>query len=331
MTELTVPDLADVLAARQRIAPYLRPTPLFDYPALDAATGARLRIKHENHQPVGAFKVRGGVNLISQLPEEQRKSAVISASTGNHGQSIAYAARLFGVRAIICVPGAGQSRAEGPRVRCAALGAPRWCSTAATSTRPASTARSAPRREGLRYVHSGNEPALIAGVATWALGGCWRTGRTTEMIVVPIGGGSGASGACVVAAAVRPSIEVIGVQAEEAPAARRSWAAGELVTAPSTTSADVPGPGRKAGVPSRVQMLAAAHNNPIRMTSLPLYSRSFVAADGLISYDECGSQMDKYYFNHTICAIYGLWMELEGNRPAWHAGRSSLCVDWQWP
>jgi threonine dehydratase len=104
MTELKVPDLGDVLAARQRIAPYLRPTPLFEYPALDAATGARLRVKHENHQPVGAFKVRGGVNLVSQLSAEQRKSAVISASTGNHGQSIAYAARLFSVRAIICVP-----------------------------------------------------------------------------------------------------------------------------------------------------------------------------------------------------------------------------------
>src|SRR6266571_6989816 len=99
-----VPDLADVLAARRRIEPYLRPTPLYRYPALDATAGTRVWVKHENHQPVGAFKVRGGVNLISQLSEDERRRGVIAASTGNHGQSIAYAARLFGVRAVICVP-----------------------------------------------------------------------------------------------------------------------------------------------------------------------------------------------------------------------------------
>src|SRR3981081_353263 len=104
MTALPVPDLADGLAARQRIGPYLRPTPLYRYPALDAMTGAGGRIKHENHQPVGAFKVRGGVNLVSQLGPDERRRGVIAASTGNHGQSVAYAADLFGVRAIVCVP-----------------------------------------------------------------------------------------------------------------------------------------------------------------------------------------------------------------------------------
>src|SRR6266571_1205482 len=104
MTGLTAPDLADVLAARKRIAPYLQPTPLYRYPALDAVAGAQVWVKHENHQPVGAFKVRGGVNLISQLSADERERGVITASTGNHGQSIAYAARLFGVQATICVP-----------------------------------------------------------------------------------------------------------------------------------------------------------------------------------------------------------------------------------
>src|SRR5215469_10067885 len=101
---LTPPDLADVLAARRRIAPYLRPTPLYRYPALDALAGTRAWVKHENHQPVGAFKVRGGVNLVSQLGAEERSIGVITASTGNHGQSVAYAANLFGVRAIVFVP-----------------------------------------------------------------------------------------------------------------------------------------------------------------------------------------------------------------------------------
>ena len=102
--EWQTPTLADVLEARRRISPHLRPTPLFGYAGLDELLGAEILVKHENHQPVGAFKVRGGVNLISQLSAEERERGVITASTGNHGQSIAYAARLFGVQATICVP-----------------------------------------------------------------------------------------------------------------------------------------------------------------------------------------------------------------------------------
>jgi threonine dehydratase len=100
----SVPSFTDVLEARRRIAPHLRPTPLYRYPALDELIGAEVHVKHENHQPIGAFKVRGGVNLVSQLSAEERERGVITASTGNHGQSIAYAARLFGVGATICVP-----------------------------------------------------------------------------------------------------------------------------------------------------------------------------------------------------------------------------------
>src|SRR6186713_3336063 len=98
------PTFTDVLEARRRIAPHLRPTALYRYPALDELLGAEVHVKHENHQPIGAFKVRGGVNLVSQLSSEERERGVITASTGNHGQSIAYAARLFGVHATICVP-----------------------------------------------------------------------------------------------------------------------------------------------------------------------------------------------------------------------------------
>src|SRR5712692_2182677 len=98
------PTFADVLAARRAISPHLPRTPLYRHPALDEATGLSLWVKHENHLPTAAFKVRGGVNLISRLSEEDRNRGVIAASTGNHGQSVAYAARLFGVRAIVCVP-----------------------------------------------------------------------------------------------------------------------------------------------------------------------------------------------------------------------------------
>ncbi len=233
MTASPVPDLADVLAARQRIAPYLRPTALYRYPALDAMTGAQLWVKHENHQPVGAFKVRGGVNLVSQLRADERRRGVIAASTGNHGQSVAYAANLFGVPAMICVPEqANPVKVESMR----ALGA-----EVVSAGRDFDEAREQCEKlateHGYRYVHSGNEPALIAGVATGTME-ILDDQPDIEVIVVPVGGGSGAAGACVVAKAVRPSIEVIGVQSEAAPAAYRSWQAGTLVEDTTSTFAE---------------------------------------------------------------------------------------------
>ena len=102
--ELEEPILADVESARDQIRPWLPPTALRSYPALSALAGMELFVKHENHQPIGAFKIRGGINLLSRLSEDERERGVISASTGNHGQSIAYAAKLFGARAIITVP-----------------------------------------------------------------------------------------------------------------------------------------------------------------------------------------------------------------------------------
>src|SRR6266581_2593921 len=233
MTASPVPDLADVFAARQRIAPYLQPTALYRYPALDALTGAQAWVKHENHQPVGAFKVRGGVNLVSQLAADERRRGVIAASTGNHGQSVAYAADLFGVRAIICVPEqANPVKVESMR----ALGAEvvfhgrdfdearEYCEKLATERR-------------FRYIHSGNEPSLIAGVATYTLE-ILEAQPDTEVIVVPIGGGSGAAGACAVAKAVRPAVEVIGVQSEAAPAAYHSWRGRSLVEDATSTFAE---------------------------------------------------------------------------------------------
>jgi threonine dehydratase len=233
MSAFSVPDLAEVLAARQRIAPYLPVTALYRYPALAAMTGAQVWVKHENHQPVGAFKVRGGVNLVSQLGTDERHRGVIAASTGNHGQSVAYAAELFGVRAVICVPEqANPVKVESMQ----ALGAEvifhgrdfdearEHCEKLATE-------------HGYRYIHSGNEPSLIAGVATYTLE-ILEAMPDTEVIVVPVGGGSGAAGACVVAKAVRPSIEVIGVQSEAAPAAHRSWQTGALAEATTSTFAE---------------------------------------------------------------------------------------------
>jgi threonine dehydratase len=223
----------DVLAAANRIRPYLRPTPLYRYPALDRIAGARVWVKHENHQPIGVFKIRGGVNLMSCLPAEDRERGVITASTGNHGQAIAYAAGLFGVRATVCMPEQSNPvKVESIR----ALGA-----DIVFHGRDFDDAREQCEKlaaaEGRRYIHSANEPLLIAGAATETLE-ILTERPDVQAIVVPVGGGSGAAGACLVARALAPSVEVIGVQSAEAPAAYESWRARSLRTAAMNTFAE---------------------------------------------------------------------------------------------
>ncbi|MFN2544606.1 MAG: threonine/serine dehydratase [Actinomycetota bacterium] len=215
---LEAPSFADVLDAKRRLGPHVVRTPLHLHAALAALVGTEVWVKHENHQVTGAFKARGGVNLVSQLGEEDRVRGVIAASTGNHGQSVAYGAEVFGVKATVVVPeGANPVKIRAIQDRGAEVvifgtdfdEAREHCQQLA-------------EKHGIRYVHSGNEPLLIAGVATAALE-ILEDRPDVDVIIVPIGGGSGAAGACIVANAVRPAIEVIGVQSEAAPAAYRSW------------------------------------------------------------------------------------------------------------
>ena len=218
------PTLADVMRARRAIAPYLRPTPTLERPALDAALGCRTYLKCENLNPTGAFKVRGGINLLSTLDPDQRSKGVLAASTGNHAQSVAYASRLFGVRAVIYMPEAANplkvaaTRALGAEV----------VLVGRDFDDSRRTAEARAREEGLRYVHSADEPLLIAGVATCALE-LFEVAPDLEVIFVPVGAGSGVLGAAVVARAVNPKTRIIGVQAEGAPAVYLSWKAGQRV------------------------------------------------------------------------------------------------------
>jgi len=244
---MDLPTFTDVLAARRRIAPHLRPTPLYRYPALDAVAGTEVWVKHENHQPIGAFKVRGGVNLMARLAEDDRRRGVATASTGNHGQSIAWAGRLFGVPVLVCVPeGANPVKVEAMRLLGATVvahgpdfeAAREYCERLA-------------EKEGRRYVHAANEPDLIAGVATETLE-IFEEQPDVEVLVVPVGGGSGASGACLVRRAVRPATEVVAVQAEAAPAGQRSWQAGRVVQAPMATAAEGMATGSGYELPQRI-------------------------------------------------------------------------------
>ena len=212
------PSLHDVESARSRVYTHVRPTPLIHYPLLDAWTGCETWVKHENHNPTGAFKIRGGLNLVAQLTPEERRRGVVSASTGNHGQSIAFACRAHGVSCHIYVPvGSNPDKMAAMR----ALGA-----TVVEYGRDFDEARErvemlAPR-EGWRYVHSANEPHLIAGVATRALE-IFDELPDVEAIFTPVGGGSGASGCCIVRSGRGSRARVVGVQASGADAFAQSW------------------------------------------------------------------------------------------------------------
>ena len=218
------PTLADVFRARATIAPYLRPTPTIESAALGAQLGCRVFLKCEHLTPTGAFKVRGGVNLIASLAPEERARGVLAVSTGNHAQSVAYAARLFGVRAIIYMPeGANALKVAATR----ALGAEVvLAGHDFDASRLLAEAHAA--REGLRYIHSADEPLLIAGVGTYALE-LLEAVPDLDAIFVPVGGGSGIIGTATVARAVNPAIRLIGVQAAGAPALYLSWLAGRRV------------------------------------------------------------------------------------------------------
>ena len=230
---MDAPTFADVLSAAAAIRPHLAPTPLLRHPMLERAVGTEVWVKHENHQPTGAFKVRGGVNLLSRLGPAERDQGVIAASTGNHGQSVAWAAQRFGIRAVICVPEAANP------VKVEAIKA--WGAELIEHGRDFDEARehceALAIRHGYRYVHSGNEPLLIAGVATETLE-IVEARSDVDVIVVPVGGGSGAAGACLVARALGRDVEVVGVQSEAAPAAFRSWQARALVEDRMETAAE---------------------------------------------------------------------------------------------
>jgi threonine dehydratase len=221
---MDLPTYADVLNAAPIVHAHIPPTPLYEWPALSQLLGCRFYLKHENHTPTTAFKVRGGIHLVARLPEEQKRRGIIGCTTGNHGQSLAYACRIFGVRCVLVIPvNSNPDKVAAMR----ALGA-----ELVEHGRDFDEARehceAIRHRDGLRYVHSANEPDLIAGVGTYALE-IFDALPDPDVLLAPVGLGSGICGLGLVAAARRPQARVIGVQSELAPAVTLSWRSGQPV------------------------------------------------------------------------------------------------------
>ena len=214
----------DVERARLRLRSHLTPTPLRRYPLLDNATGLRLFVKHENHHPTGSFKVRNGLSFMTALSPDERARGVVAASTGNHGQGIAYGASLVGSSATICVP-----RGNNPEKN-AAMRA--WGATVVEEGRDYDESVHAMLRiakeEGRVVAHSTNDPRIIAGAGTMTLEILEQAGADRiDALVLAVGGGSQAVGALTVAKQLAPHLEVYGAQAAGAAAQHDSWHARE--------------------------------------------------------------------------------------------------------
>lgn len=208
----------DIQRARSRIAPYLAPTPLRHYPALDEEVGAYVLVKHDNHLPTNAFKARNALSFMTALPAEQRARGVVAATRGNHGAGLAWAGEQLGVPVVICVP-----HGNNPEKNAAIRGYGAELIEAGRDYDEAvEVAHRLVAERGLVMAHSTNDAHIIAGAGTLSAEICEQAGEL-DAIVVAVGGGSQAVGALVATRALRPSVAVYGVQAKGASAIHDSW------------------------------------------------------------------------------------------------------------
>jgi threonine dehydratase len=222
--------LADALQARARIAPYLRPTPLRRYATLDAAVGngVWVSVKHENHNPTNAFKVRNAFSAMTRLDAAARSRGVAAATRGNHGQGLAYAGQVLGIPVVICAP-----RGNNPEKNAAmrAYGA-ELIETGEDYDDALEAVELVTRERGLTLLHGTNNRDILAGAATITLE-ILDDEPELDAMVIAVGGGSQAVGALAVLRERSPHTAVYAVQAVGAPAIYESWRAGRPVTLPS--------------------------------------------------------------------------------------------------
>jgi threonine dehydratase len=238
---------ADVEAADAIVRGHLPPTPMWSYPVLDAALGASVWVKHENVQPVGAFKVRGGLALLAGMAPAERDRGLVTFSTGNHAQSLAYACHVHGAPCTVVMP-AGANPAKVAAVEA-------WGGTVVLAGDALEAAQAhageLAARTGALLVSPGDTPAVLAGVGTLyqeILG----ARPDLDAIVVPVGSGTGAAAASVVARELAPGCQVIAVQSAASPAAHDSWRAGTPVERPNRTRVAGLATGRGYDLPQRV-------------------------------------------------------------------------------
>ena len=222
---LSHPTLLDILKARHLIDTYLQPTPMYRSPGFSELLGVDLYVKYENFQPIRSFKIRGGLYSVSLLDETQRSRGVVTASTGNHGQGIAYAADVMGVPAKVVIPhGTPEIKSDAIRHRGAEL-----IIHGDTIADGFQRAKEIAAETGMLYIEDGEDFGLMAGAGTLGLE-MIEALPDMDILILPVGGGNLIAGVGVAVKRINPGIRLIGVQAEEAPSVYHSWRQGKLMT-----------------------------------------------------------------------------------------------------
>ena len=225
--------LDDFVQTRARIAPHIKHTPLLTSQQLSDATGFDVRLKAELFQRVGSYKIRGPLNKFALMSEEDKRRGVVCSSAGNHAQGVALAARIHGIRAVVCMATnatpakVAATKAYGAEV---VLHGNIW-------DEANEKAKELVRTEGLTYVHPFDDAQLIAGQGTLGLE-IVQDWPNVDAVVVPIGGGGLISGVSMAVKGHNPKIRVIGVESADGPAMQRSVAAGKLETIDCKTIID---------------------------------------------------------------------------------------------
>jgi threonine dehydratase len=225
--------LDDFVQTRARIAPHIKHTPLLTSQQLSDATGYEVRLKAELFQRVGSYKIRGPLNKFALMADEDKRRGVVCSSAGNHAQGVALAARIHGIRAVVCMATnatpakIAATKAYGAEV---VLHGNIW-------DEANEKAKELVRTEGLTYVHPFDDAQLIAGQGTLGLE-IVQDWPNVDAVIVPIGGGGLISGVSMAVKGHNPKIRVIGVESSDGPAMQKSVEAGKLETIDCKTIID---------------------------------------------------------------------------------------------
>lgn len=213
----------DIEQAMRVVRERLAPTPLVSNPLLNGRAGCEVFVKLENSQSIGSFKIRGALNLLARMPAADRARGLVTATRGNHGQSIAHAAQLHGTKCTVFVP---RGNSPGKNAAIAALGA-HVVEAGHDFDAAMIAAEEYAARTGARLVHAARDLDLIAGAGTIVLEMLEQAGGPLDAVFIPVGGGSIAAGMAVALKALSPATRIIGVSAENAPAMHHAWHTGE--------------------------------------------------------------------------------------------------------
>jgi threonine dehydratase len=230
MKEETV-SFQNILAASRKMGSFVARTPTYHSVVFSQRTGAEVYLKLECFQPVGVFKIRGAVNKICSLPPSELKKGLVTSSSGNHGVAVAYAAKIYGTKAVVVLP----ENAVKEKVEAIETYGAEVVKYGKDYDEAYSKALEIQKKTGITFVHPFNDSLVIAGQGTVGLE-LLEDVPDLNTIIVPIGGGGLISGISIAAKTLNPNIKMVGVQPEGAPAVYRSWKAGKIVEVDSVNT-----------------------------------------------------------------------------------------------